>query len=69
VFAPLGERWSLSIIQWWGGWAESESMHNLLWISGSNLSDTNIQVDTLIRYLLDELTWYEMSHHDALCPI
>ncbi|KAG1905703.1 uncharacterized protein F5891DRAFT_975873 [Suillus fuscotomentosus] len=26
-------------------------------------------VDTLIRYLLDELTRYEKNHHDALCPI
>ncbi|KAG1837085.1 hypothetical protein F4604DRAFT_1692457 [Suillus subluteus] len=42
MFAPLGERWSLSTI---GG------------------------VDTLIRYLLDELTQYEKNHRDALCPI
>ncbi|KAH7908328.1 hypothetical protein BJ138DRAFT_371218 [Hygrophoropsis aurantiaca] len=49
--APLGERWSLSIVRWWGGWAESES------------------VDTLIRYLLDELTKYEKGHSDALCPV
>jgi hypothetical protein len=27
------------------------------------------QVDTLIRYLLDELTRYEKNHQDALCPI
>ncbi|KAH7902777.1 hypothetical protein BJ138DRAFT_1201457, partial [Hygrophoropsis aurantiaca] len=49
--APLGERWSLGIIRWWGGWAEGES------------------VDTLIRYLLDDLTRCEKSHKDALCPI
>ncbi|KAF9218540.1 hypothetical protein BS17DRAFT_791156 [Gyrodon lividus] len=51
VFAPLGGRWSLCVIWWWGGWAEGES------------------VDTLIRYQLDELTHYENSHHDVLCPI
>ncbi|KAF9223261.1 hypothetical protein BS17DRAFT_706356 [Gyrodon lividus] len=51
VFAPLGGRWSLCVIRWWGGWAEGES------------------VDTLIRYLLDELTHYENSHRDTLCPI
>ncbi|KAG2344994.1 hypothetical protein BDR05DRAFT_998604 [Suillus weaverae] len=28
-----------------------------------------LKVDTLIRYLLDELTWYEKNHRDALCPI
>ncbi|OAX35047.1 hypothetical protein K503DRAFT_803110, partial [Rhizopogon vinicolor AM-OR11-026] len=51
MFAPLGERWSLATIRWWGAWAEGES------------------VDTLIRYLLDELTRYEKNHWDALCPI
>lgn len=24
MFAPLGKRWSLTIIRWWGGWAEGE---------------------------------------------
>jgi integrase len=24
MFAPLGERWSLSVIRWWGGWAIGE---------------------------------------------
>lgn len=24
MFAPLGLRWSLSIIRWWGGWALGE---------------------------------------------
>ncbi|TCD60050.1 hypothetical protein EIP91_010837, partial [Steccherinum ochraceum] len=51
MYAPLGERWSLSVIRWWGGWAEGE--HN----------------DTLIRYLLDELTTYEKDHADALSPL
>ncbi|KAG0692192.1 hypothetical protein DFH29DRAFT_818041 [Suillus ampliporus] len=51
LFAPLGERWSLTTIRWWGAWAEGES------------------VDTLIHYLLDELTRYEKNHRDALCPI
>ncbi|KAG1895005.1 uncharacterized protein F5891DRAFT_984589 [Suillus fuscotomentosus] len=51
MFVPLGQRWSLATIRWWGAWAEGES------------------VDTLIRYLLDELTRYEKNHCDALCPI
>ncbi|KAG1838264.1 hypothetical protein F4604DRAFT_1600650 [Suillus subluteus] len=51
MFTPLGQRWSLATIRWWGAWAEGES------------------VDTLIRYLLDELTRYEKNHRDALCPI
>jgi len=24
MYAPIGRRWSLSIIQWWGGWAKGE---------------------------------------------
>lgn len=24
MYAPLGKRWSLSIIRWWGGWAIGE---------------------------------------------
>jgi hypothetical protein len=27
------------------------------------------QQDTLIKYLLDELYYYEKDHSDALCPI
>lgn len=26
MFAPLGKRWSLSIIRWWGGWAIGEQV-------------------------------------------
>jgi hypothetical protein len=24
MFAPIGKRWSLSVIRWWGGWAVGE---------------------------------------------
>ena len=24
MYAPSGERWTLSCIRWWGGWAEGE---------------------------------------------
>jgi len=24
MFAPVGERWSLNVIRWWGGWAKGE---------------------------------------------
>ena len=26
MYAPIGKRWSLSRIRWWGGWAEGESV-------------------------------------------
>jgi hypothetical protein len=28
MFAPLGKRWSLSIVRWWGGWATGEHVRN-----------------------------------------
>lgn len=67
MFAPLGERWSLATIRWWGAWAEGESVSGLLIYNLKLLIHS--QVDTLIRYLLDELTRYEKNHRDALCPI
>ncbi|KAJ7593936.1 hypothetical protein C8J56DRAFT_777258 [Mycena floridula] len=51
MFAPVGKRWSLAVIRWWGGWSAGE------------------HVDTLIKYLLDELQHYENYHGNALHPI
>lgn len=28
MWAPIGKRWSLSIIRWWGGWAIGEHVCN-----------------------------------------
>ncbi|KAG2352157.1 hypothetical protein BDR07DRAFT_1315027 [Suillus spraguei] len=50
MFAPVGERWTLARVRWWGSWAENKNH------------------DTLIQYLLDELSTYENDHSDALCP-
>ncbi|KAJ6480027.1 hypothetical protein C8R47DRAFT_1186705 [Mycena vitilis] len=30
MFAPLGKRWSLSVIRWWGGWASGEHVDTLM---------------------------------------
>ncbi|KAJ7242308.1 hypothetical protein C8J57DRAFT_1244177 [Mycena rebaudengoi] len=30
MFAPLGKRWSLAIIRWWGGWARGEKVDTLM---------------------------------------
>ncbi|KAJ3527042.1 hypothetical protein NMY22_g9926 [Coprinellus aureogranulatus] len=30
MFAPIGERWELDTIQWWGGWAEQEKGDTLI---------------------------------------
>lgn len=30
MFAPIGQRWSLCKIRWWGGWADGEHVRTLL---------------------------------------
>jgi hypothetical protein len=27
MFAPVGRRWTLRQVRWWGGWAEGENVH------------------------------------------
>lgn len=34
MYAPLGERWSLSVIRWWGGWAKGEQVRFCVCILG-----------------------------------
>lgn len=29
MYAPLGERWSLSVVRWWGGWADGEHVRQV----------------------------------------
>jgi hypothetical protein len=29
MFAPVGRRWTLRQVRWWGGWAEGEHVRNL----------------------------------------
>jgi hypothetical protein len=29
MFAPVGERWTLAMVRWWGGWAENEQVSDL----------------------------------------
>lgn len=70
MYAPLGRRWSLSIIRWWGGWAIGEHVSKPFKIQDRLTNwPTKNQVDTLIKYLVDSLQSYESGHGDALCPI
>lgn len=70
MFAPIGERWSLNIIRWWGGWAEGEHvcLYSRIPICDSYLTHWH-QVDTLIKYLINSLQRYENGHGDALRPV
>lgn len=36
MYCPLGERWSLSMIRWWGGWAEGEQVSRALECMSNN---------------------------------
>ncbi|KAF8875269.1 hypothetical protein CPB85DRAFT_1260091 [Mucidula mucida] len=40
MFAPIGQHWSLKIVQWWGEWAENEGVNTLM----------NYLLDSLSRY-------------------
>ena len=30
MFAPVGERWTLAMVRWWGGWAENEHVRTII---------------------------------------
>jgi len=83
MFAPAGQLWTLDLIRWWGGWAEGEHVssnigpHVLTFLSGYYTGKidhrmltllSTLQRDTLMRYLLDELHYYEHDHSGALGP-
>ncbi len=72
MYAPVGERWTLARIRWWGGWALGESVRlSFFQVSCLKLNfiyHPTLKKDTLIRYLLDELENTEDGHQDALCP-
>jgi hypothetical protein len=69
MFAPVGQRWTLRTVRWWGGWAEGEhvSSFKICFFLPSSLK--RLQRDTLIRYLLDELGSYEDDFSGSLCPV
>ena len=31
MFAPVGERWTLAKVHWWGGWAENKQVSTFPW--------------------------------------
>ena len=68
MYAPIGRRWSLSVIRWWGGWAKGEQVSLTVCYDCSSLTCLD-KVDTMIKYLVDSLQSYETGHGDALCPI
>lgn len=71
MYAPIGLRWSLAVIRWWGV-GHLVNMWVFLFVSLQILDKVDwneLQRDTLIKYLLDELHAYEERHSDALRPL
>ena len=69
MFAPVGERWPLTKVRWWGGWAKQEHVGPQVSMCPlEQLSPARSQRDTLIRYLLDELHSYETDYSDVMAP-
>ena len=63
------EKWDLDVVRWWGGWAEGEHVEcqvSFLVFFLLTLLPLHLQNYTLIRYLLDELHYYQHNYSDAL---
>ncbi|KAI6152559.1 hypothetical protein BKA82DRAFT_3944124, partial [Pisolithus tinctorius] len=67
MFTPVGQRWTLVWVQWWGGWAEGEHVSTSQLTPCLSLHMTT-QHDTLMHYLLNELNCYKNNHSDVLQP-
>ena len=68
MFAPVGKRWTLATICWWGGWAQGEHVSSGL-VRYSYDGWNVLSAWHIICYLLNELSYYEEGHGDALHPI
>ncbi|KAM6492882.1 hypothetical protein JOM56_011016 [Amanita muscaria] len=71
MHAPLGKRWTLDMIQWWGRWASGEQVRDqAIVLDGDNQPDYLMaQTDMLIRYLVNSLQSQENDYSDALDPL
>ncbi|KAJ7920082.1 hypothetical protein B0H13DRAFT_1867987 [Mycena leptocephala] len=66
MFAAIGKRWSLSIIRWWGGWAEGEQVDTLMrYLLDSLQSYESGHGDALNPHRL-EMDKSFMGDHDVL---
>ncbi|KAJ7795219.1 hypothetical protein B0H14DRAFT_2532529 [Mycena olivaceomarginata] len=66
MFAPIGKRWSLTIIRWWGGWAEGEQVDTLMrYLMDSLQSYESGHGDALNPHRLEADKSF-MGDHDAL---
>lgn len=47
--APLGQRWTLSRIRWWGGWAKTENVSALFKLLSIKIQKSDTRAHRLIR--------------------
>ncbi|KAJ7930271.1 hypothetical protein B0H13DRAFT_1518971, partial [Mycena leptocephala] len=68
MFAPIGKRWSLSIIRWWGGWAVGKQVDTLMrYLLDSLQSYESGHGDALYPFRPEPDKIF-MSDHNALQP-
>ncbi|KDR74440.1 hypothetical protein GALMADRAFT_269329 [Galerina marginata CBS 339.88] len=68
MFAPIGQRWSLNRIRWWGGWAVGEHCDTLIkYLVDSLQSFENGHGDALHPIPLDPTNFF-MGDQDAMKP-
>ncbi|KAK7013580.1 hypothetical protein R3P38DRAFT_3576197 [Favolaschia claudopus] len=68
MFAPIGKRWSLSIIRWWGGWAVGEQVDTLMrYLLDSLQSYKTGHGDALYPFRTEPDKSF-MGEHNALQP-
>jgi hypothetical protein len=71
TYADVGERWSLIMVRWWGGWAEGENVRFPFLVANHDSSSCLcgwLQRLTLMRYILDDVDDMEADFRDARRP-
>lgn len=70
IHAPIGERWALNMIRWWGGWAGGEKIDTLMhYLVNSLQVDENSFCDALDPLRLDRTSSFMGEHQLTKQPV
>lgn len=70
IHAPIGERWALNMIRWWGGWAGGEKIDTLMhYLVNSLQVDENSFCDALDPLRLDRTSSFMGEHQLMKQPV
>ncbi|KIM35710.1 hypothetical protein M413DRAFT_55263, partial [Hebeloma cylindrosporum] len=69
MFAPVGKRWSLRKVRWWGGWAEGEQGETLIRYLLDELHSYEESFNDALCPLQVEKDVTFMAEHHAVAPI